>query len=155
PAALDPSPGTDRPALARTGPRRPRSPQRLQLPDRWLGVVGLVPARTPRGLMDHLAGPRCRRPDRPRAGPGAVAPASPHFARVRGAGGARGGRVVAGVADLGLGAGRDAAGLRIGPALPDPGTDPRPCPAPDRATAPRPRRSPCVDRPKARRAPDQ
>ena len=40
------------------------------------------------------------------------------------------------VADLGLGPGRDAARLRVGPALPRPGTGPRPRSAPDRAAPP-------------------
>ena len=49
-----------------------------------------------------------------------------------GAGRAGGGACLARLADLGLGARRDAAGLRVRPALPGPGADPRPRPAADR-----------------------
>ena len=120
---------------------RPRSPQRLLVPDERLGLVRLVLPRPPRRPLDRLARPRRRRPGRPAPGPDPVALQSHlritaalvgrklkpgwSFRPInsggrqdcgggvgdRGARGARGGGVVARVADLGLGPG---AGCRVG-----------------------------------------
>src|SRR5262249_2762254 len=121
PASLDPSPGPDRPAVARTGPRRPRSSQRPQLPDRRQGLVGLVPPRPPRRPLDHLARPGPRGPYRPRPGRhlalvarkalyiSAFRPIDVGGPGRRGARGTCGGAVVAHLADLGLGTGGHAA----------------------------------------------
>ena len=61
PAALVRQPRTDLPAGSRPGAGRPRRAQRARLPDRRLGLVGLVPARPPRRSLDRLAAPRARR----------------------------------------------------------------------------------------------
>ena len=60
PAALVRPPRPDLPAGARPGARRPRSPQRPRLPDRRLGLVGLVPARPPPRPRGPLAAARSR-----------------------------------------------------------------------------------------------
>ena len=87
---------------ARTGAGRPRSPQRLRVPDRRLGLVALVPAGAAPGALDRLAAAR-------RDGAGGVA-ALPRARRGPAAAGLRSGRLcrradLAARADLGRGAG--------------------------------------------------
>ena len=126
---------------ARPGARRPRSAQRPRLPDRRLGLVGLVPARPPpRPLASSgrcsLAARRwpasllCRSGRRRRAD----AAASPALASASAA-------ALAWLVAPTSASGPDghAARLRVRPALPGPGPGPRPAPCcPTRRAAPRP-----------------
>ena len=133
-------------------------------------LVRLVPPGPARRPLDRLAGPRRRGPGGPRSSPssprarGRWAESPPdqrgfrpvdvgRMLALAGLVGLAAAPVVARVADLGLGPGRDAARVRIRAPLPDPGADPRPRAAPDRAAAPRLGRAPRLDRPEARRAP--
>ena len=118
-----------RPALAarpRPDARRPRRPQRPRLPDRRLGLVGMVPARPPPRPDDLLAPARRPRPRRPPPGPRSRAqPIRPRRRRRRPGGRTRLDRRP----NLRLRPGRHPPRLRIRPPLPGPGTGHRHGPA--------------------------